>query len=214
MGALAKAKISVVDGQGSKIDGKGVTAYFNPKEFSVTKAVTWNQHKKPGHDKPFVQFTTGQPAKLAVELFFDGYEKRKSVKPECRLLLRMAQMDPELHYPPQVQFEWANNDTFKGVMDNVSAKYTMFLEDGTPVRAAVTIGMQSATPTDKTDKSNETLSPDYAKLHTMRRGETLHAIADREYDDASEWRRIADANGIDDPLSIEPGTKLLIPPIL
>ena len=35
-----------------------------------------------------------------------------------------------------------------------------------------------------------------------------------EYEDPGEWRRIADANGIDDPFRLEPGKKLIIPPIL
>jgi nucleoid-associated protein YgaU len=39
-------------------------------------------------------------------------------------------------------------------------------------------------------------------------------IAAREYEDPAEWRRIADANGIDDPLQLEPGRRLMIPPIL
>ena len=42
----------------------------------------------------------------------------------------------------------------------------------------------------------------------MRRGETLQSIAEQEYDNAGEWRRIADANHVDDPFRIEPGTRL------
>jgi nucleoid-associated protein YgaU len=48
----------------------------------------------------------------------------------------------------------------------------------------------------------------------MKRGDTLQAIAHAEYDDPREWRRIADTNGIDDPMSLRPGNKLLVPPIL
>ena len=57
-------------------------------------------------------------------------------------------------------------------------------------------------------------SPDHAKLYTVRRGDTLQGIAMAEYDDPREWRRIADTNGITNPMSLPPGTKLLVPPIL
>jgi len=57
-------------------------------------------------------------------------------------------------------------------------------------------------------------SPDHAKVYTVQRGDTLQAIAYREYDNPSEWRRIAEANAVDDPLALEPGTRLLVPPIL
>ncbi|MCA9527587.1 MAG: LysM peptidoglycan-binding domain-containing protein, partial [Myxococcales bacterium] len=46
------------------------------------------------------------------------------------------------------------------------------------------------------------------------RGETLQSIAGQEYDDPNQWRRIADANGIDDPFRLDPGVRLIIPPIL
>ena len=49
---------------------------------------------------------------------------------------------------------------------------------------------------------------------TVRRGDTLAAIAHVEYNDPGEWRRIANANDIDDPMSLKPGMKLLVPPIL
>jgi len=45
-------------------------------------------------------------------------------------------------------------------------------------------------------------------------GDTLSAIAKREYGNANEWRRIFEANRdvIDDPDRIYPGQKLKIPP--
>ena len=57
-------------------------------------------------------------------------------------------------------------------------------------------------------------SPDHAKLVTLKRGQTLADVASDEYDNPAEWRRVARANGIDDPMSVLPGTKLIVPPIL
>jgi len=57
-------------------------------------------------------------------------------------------------------------------------------------------------------------SPDHTKRRTLKSGETLALIASEEYDDPGEWRRIADANGIDDPRDVKPGTVLTLPPIL
>lgn len=204
------ATLEATEGQ---LSGKPVKAQFNPKEYTVTKSVTWNQHKGSAKDRPMVQFTTGQPKKMSVTLFFDGYEKGQSVRGDCETLIRFAEMDETLHRPPEVLFSW-EKEQFAGVMDNVSVAYQMFLSSGEPVRATVTISMQNAKPTRDPKGEKQPESPDFAKLHTLRRGETLHAIAAREYEDAGQWRRIADANGIDDPLAVEPGTKLLIPPIL
>jgi nucleoid-associated protein YgaU len=49
----------------------------------------------------------------------------------------------------------------------------------------------------------------------VKRGDTLSRIAADEYDDPREWRRIADANpeATANPLRLEPGTTLVIPPL-
>lgn len=49
--------------------------------------------------------------------------------------------------------------------------------------------------------------------YTVRAGDSLSAIAKREYGDANAWRRIYDANRdkIDDPDLIQPGQQLTIP---
>ena len=90
----------------------------------------------------------------------------------------------------------------------------MFLNDGTPVRAKVDLTLKTGlTPQEQAEEDSKK-SPDHAKMVTVRRGDTLSAIAHVEYNDSGEWRRIADANGIDDPMSLRPGMKLLVPPIL
>lgn len=49
--------------------------------------------------------------------------------------------------------------------------------------------------------------------YTVKSGDTLSAIAKREYGDANQWRRIYDANRdkIDNPDLIHPGQELKLP---
>ncbi|MDR2923533.1 MAG: LysM peptidoglycan-binding domain-containing protein [Treponema sp.] len=47
----------------------------------------------------------------------------------------------------------------------------------------------------------------------MREGETISAIAGREYNDPGKWRVIARANHIEDPENIKPGTIVELPPL-
>lgn len=49
------------------------------------------------------------------------------------------------------------------------------------------------------------------RTHSAQEGETLDRLAASYYRDATKWRIIAEANGIDDPLRIAPGTELVIP---
>lgn len=52
-----------------------------------------------------------------------------------------------------------------------------------------------------------------ANTYTVKSGDTLSAIAQREYGDASQWRRIFEANRdqIDNPDLIHPGQELKLP---
>src|SRR2546429_9082870 len=76
MATLEKAKLMNVD------KGTSQDVLFNPKEYSVQKSVQWEPHKAPGLDTPEQQFTSGNPAILSVELFFDTYEAKTDVRTE------------------------------------------------------------------------------------------------------------------------------------
>ena len=54
-----------------------------------------------------------------------------------------------------------------------------------------------------------------AKIYVVVAGDSLSKIAKREYGNASEWKRIFDANQdvIKNPDLINPGQKLRIPPL-
>lgn len=192
--------------------GAPVTAQINPKEIEYSKSVGWAEQPGTGRDFPDLQFTAGKAVTMSIELMFDGFETETSVRPETDKLFKMALRDESLHRPPTVRVVWGGDimpEGFEGVIESVKVRYTMFTSAGVPVRAVATVGLKQAK-----DVSVSGNSPDIAKQRVVRRGETLQSIAESEYMDAGEWRRIAEANGIDDPLNLVPGTRLLVPPIL
>jgi hypothetical protein len=208
--ALVKAQLSTVDANNKT----SVDALFNPKEYSIQKSVQWEPHKAPGLDLPEQQFTSGNPSVLTVELFFDTYETKDDVKTKFTDdLLKMATVDGDLHRPPKVLFSWGSQK-FTGVIESLSLRYTMFLPSGNPCRAVANVQIKEAKSAAEQVEENPRNSPDHSKRRTLKNGETLALLAHEEYDDPAEWRRIADANGIDDPKDVKPGTLLLLPPIL
>jgi hypothetical protein len=208
MATLEKAKVINVDTNDT------YDVLFNPKEYSVQKSVQWEPHKAPGLDTPEQEFTSGNPAVLSVELFFDTYEDRKDVRKEhTEKIMRLALVNADKHRPPLVMFSWGGF-SFKGVVESLALRYTMFLPDGKPCRATANLSIKEAQTAKEQLEKNPRNSPDHTKRRTVKQGETLALIAHEEYDDAAEWRRIADANGILDPREVKPGTVLTLPPIL
>ena len=207
---MEKLYITPLDG---KLAGARIQALFNPKEYTIAKSVPWNPHAAAGLDAPEMQFTTGQGETLNLELFFDTYETGLQVKLFTDQVHALALIDSDLHRPPLLLVSWGTL-MFKCVVESISHRFTMFLESGIPVRATVTLALRQAKSATEQQEEIKKQSPDHAKIHAVQRGESLQMIAAREYEDPAEWRRIADANGIDDPLQLEPGRRLMIPPIL
>ncbi len=48
-------------------------------------------------------------------------------------------------------------------------------------------------------------------MHRVVAGDSLQSLAWREYGNATAWRAIAEANGIDDPSRLPAGTELVLP---
>ncbi len=110
-------------------------------------------------------------------------------------------------------FQWGKI-SFTGVVETLNLRFTMFLTDGTACRAVASLTMKEWKTAQEQTTTNPNNSPDHSKRRTVKTGETLALIAHEEYDDAGEWRRIADANGITDPKDVKPRTVLTLPPIL
>ena len=123
-----------------------VEAQYNPKEVSIDKSVPWNKHKNPKGDIPMLEFTNAENRTLSLELFFDAYEQKGgSVVSFVERLTSMTMIragvsaDKDKH-PPRVIVSWGSSfPSFRGVIESLGTKYTMFREDGTPVRATCTL---------------------------------------------------------------------------
>ncbi|MEZ4466751.1 MAG: phage tail protein [bacterium] len=137
---LAKLQITPVDG---KKQNQAIEALFNPKEYTISKSVPWNPQSASGLDAPELQFTTGQGETLQLELFFDTYEAATNVKTHTDKLHELALIDTSLHRPPMVLVTWGTL-SFKGVVESLNHRFTMFMEDGTPVRATCSITLRRA----------------------------------------------------------------------
>jgi hypothetical protein len=102
---------------------------------------------------------------------------------------------------------------FQGVVESVRQKFTLFSPEGVPLRATLTVTLREYRPLDEQLARQNPRSPDRTHAHVLKGGETLASVAGDYYERPAEWRAIADANDIDDPRRLNPGTRLLVPPI-
>ncbi|MGD2104962.1 MAG: peptidoglycan-binding protein [Anaerolineae bacterium] len=215
-GQLVKAVVHNLDTNDS------VECMFNPKEYTFTKQNNWKFTDQKGKNLPEPEFQSGQPTNLKMQLFFDTFETSKDVRKEytskiwdlTRVNEDTKNRKTKKGRPPLCQFQWGQNWAFKAVVTNISQRFTLFLADGTPVRATLDVTFQQIEDEGLYPRQNPTSGGgEGRRVHIVREGERIDWIATTEYGDPSLWRLIAKQNALDDPLMLEPGQKLAIPPL-
>jgi hypothetical protein len=131
-----------------RLEGKAEPeVMLNPEEFTINKSVGWKKGSDVANDAPTLEFTASEPEELSCELMFDGFETRENVYTKnVQPLESLIAVDPGLKRPPMVSvtFAPAALPQFRGVISSLNTKYTMFLADGTPVRATVNVKLKKA----------------------------------------------------------------------
>jgi nucleoid-associated protein YgaU len=217
--APTKAYISLVPPNSSGGAELGrVTFAYNPKEFSYTKSAQWQRKAAKGAKKAAMpEFQGPSPVSLTVEVFLDGYEAAADVSADIETLNSCCRpLDNTLHSkkpsPPWVVFGWGSKVHLTAIVKSVAVRYTMFDSDGTPLRAVCTVTMEEVVP--DSQRQNPTSGAlKNVRSHLLVEGDSLASVAFEEYGNGGWWRPLAEANNIDDPLKVLPGTRLLVPDI-
>jgi hypothetical protein len=111
--------------------------------------------------------------------------------------------------PPTAMFVWGKF-RFIGQLKSVNATFNLFRRDGSPARAEVQVSMRER-PEPGQAQNPTSGGPAGRRSRRVVEGDTLPSIAYRELGDPNLWRVLAEMNRIDDPMSVGPGTQLLIP---
>jgi nucleoid-associated protein YgaU len=191
-----------------------IQALFNPSEITIEQTINWNDNPTSQRDVVNSQHTNANPATLSVELFFDTYEAKSDVRDYTRKVAELARIETHgnMHRPPVCQLSWgAFGVFFQGTLQSITEKFTLFLPNGTPVRATLQCSFKQWRSDSEEVRRLGLQSVDVEKRHTVRRGDSLSSIAALEYHDPKNWRPIADANSIPNPRELQPGTVLRIP---
>jgi nucleoid-associated protein YgaU len=96
---------------------------------------------------------------------------------------------------------------------SLTIRYALFRPNGEPVREFVDLELAQAEETNPPGKAQNptTRAITGLRAHTVRDGDSLPSISYAAYGDATRWRAIAEANGIDNPLRLRRGSELTIP---
>jgi phage protein U len=140
---LVKAQLISQDGGGT------IEFQFNPNQlaFSARINLTKDSGARTGRGLPKVNFAYPDPVTLSIkEVIFDTYEQGASVLPllsqfEKAVNFAEAGKNKEKR-PPTYVFTWGSHQYIRCFVTSLNYTLTMFLPDGTPVRAKVDLTLE------------------------------------------------------------------------
>ena len=208
--------------------GDEIECMFNPDQITFKRTNGWSFRVANGTQQPAGAFSGGQAGTLTLTLMLDSTEAGEDIASDIDTLVKLTHIDESLsngttkggrghsqspqHRPPTCKFLWGKYLSFDAVIQSLTVRYTLFLEDGTPVRAFVDLILTQIDDKDIYPNQNPTSGGRTGeRVHRLGPRETLDQVAWAEFGKPGLWRAIAAFNGIDDPLRLRAGDPILLP---
>jgi hypothetical protein len=201
--------------------GDKIPCLFNPSELNLSRANGWESDALPGRGVPKLRYTGAQSGTMTLNLFFDTTSEGKPVTKYTSKILKLMEVDKDLPgtdektnnaRPPWVKFHWGDWHSFRAVIASMQLTFTYFSSTGTPLRAKLDMTLTQYEEDLAFAPQNPTSgTPSPHRVHRVQPGETLDRIAAMHYGASTQWRAIANANAIEDPMALRPGAILSIP---
>ena len=195
-----------------------ITCQFNPESLSLSKSNSWAFRTDMGDDVPEVTFGGGNSGSMNLELLFDTTESGDDVRKEYVKLLKIAVVKPSDNQdgkgePRQVVVQWGTFISYVAVIESISQTFTYFKEDGTPLRAQLSVRLREVWDDKNLPEQNPTSRTDVRQTWVVEKGQRLDWIAHQVYGNSGAWRHIAESNSLLNPAMLRPGQILKIVPL-
>lgn len=148
MSTPAKAKLKALDKEAEDVE-----FMFNPSTLSISRSMSIEQspgaRTKSGQNK--TSFKHPNPYTLTISnLMFDTYESGKSVLDYVNKLTKAVEFTDQgkgqNQRPPIYLFTWGKHDYLRAFVKDFKCQLTLFLPDGTPVRAIIDLVLEQVDP--------------------------------------------------------------------
>ncbi len=191
-------------------------AYVNPAELTLAYEMEFDSAQGAGTTGSRMQFKKVKPGDLSLTLFIDGTGAngvKVTVQDEVKQFQKVTGYNGDIHRPNYLIVTWGTLEVKRCVLKSASIAYKLFQPNGIPLRALIT-----ATFSDNSDDATRVAraqdhSADLTHVRLVRAGETLPGLCYAVYGDPGHYLEVARYNGLDHFRVLEPGTRLVFPPL-
>ena len=203
--------------------GNPFTVWINPASYTHSTRIDYNDRQAQGSSGPSPEFNRVATEDINFDLIFDATgvipppggpsSYIKGVADGIATLTALAvTMNGTIHSPNFLILSWAQLQ-FQCVLTSMNVNYTLFMPDGTPVRAKVAVAFQSYTSETQLAAEEGKESPDVTHMVTVTAGDTLPLLCHRIYGSSGFYLKVAKFNHLQSFRRIVPGTQLVFPPL-
>jgi len=196
--------------------GEPFHVQINPEKFSHTRSIQLNTEEKASNTSGSVAAFEGYDNdEVSFELIFDGTGVVSDIEVGAKLQALedvIFKYEGNQHKPNYVKISWGDF-IFNSMLKQFSTEYTLFKEDGVPLRAKVSLAFVGFVDAETREKRANNSSPDLTHVKEIRQGDSLPILCKEIYGNNKYYLQIAAINGITNFRRLKPGMKIIFPPI-
>ncbi len=223
--------------QPSDAPGDTYTVQVNPSSYTLNRVLTYSYHRGQGFSKGEAVYNDSPPVNLQFEFLFDGTgvvpkpselgdiplvgaiasalsgDKPFVVMDEIKKFDKLVyDYSSKIHRPRQLLLIWGTL-VFPCVLTSLDYRYTLFKEDGTPLRAVAACTFCESIPHAERVRRENGSSPDLTHLRDVQEGDTLPFLAHEIYGNAQLYLEVARVNKLVNFRRLRPASRLSFPPL-
>ena len=180
---MAQNKMTIIAYPDNKYSGKGkdkCTVKINPASYTHNYQVKYDNTTGQGQSGTTLKFKGIPPETISFEIYFDAtgaIENNKvPVKTQLDQFKKVAfTYNGDIHEPNYLIINWGSL-VFKCKLTSFDVSYTLFKEDGTPLRAKASVKFEEAIDANLIAKKASSKSPDLTHMVIVKEGDTLPLI--------------------------------------
>jgi hypothetical protein len=200
-----------------KSKGGSVKVSINPATYKEDLKVDYHKGQTQGTAGQELKFKSVIPSTISFDIHFDSTGAIKgsteAVDAQLTSFKKVCfKYSGDTHSPNYLLITWGSLN-FKCVLTSLSVSYTLFAQDGTPLRAKATVQLEGARSAKNIAQEAGNQSPDLTHKVIVRAGDNLPALCQEIYEDKGYYLEVAKHNGLVNFINLQPGTILKFPPL-
>lgn len=209
----------------------------NPSSYSLAQSLSYSRHLGQGFSSSDAIYSHTPPATLDFEFLFDatGVVPAPSETGDIPLVGAVVSalsgsqpyvvMDEikkfntlvyhysgDMHRPRYLQLVWGSLK-ISCVLSSLVYRFTLFKQDGTPLRAVASCTFSESKPDAKRVREDNAHSPDLTHVRDVQDGDTLPLLAYDVYGNSNLYIQVAQVNKLVNFRRLKSATPLQFPPV-